>query len=269
MMRSKLLLFITSLCLFGAINVSYAADRSAIGLNELDGLSLTVGVDYQSGNYGTPYTTKLWSVPVGLDYTRGPLSAGVSTAYLNADSTGTIIIGGMSHMTSVSKSTTAKSASGIGDVNMYARYELTTLSASQIGYHVTGRVKLGTADENKGLGTGANDFAVEAGLSTIHDKFLVFASLGYQITGDSSSVNYDNILYASAGSTYIMDDINSLGTMLEVSQAATPGFDSPAQLTVFYNREINKQRDLYFYVLLGLSNGSPDNGAGLHLTMKL
>lgn len=258
------------LCLSGLATASYAAKQSDIGLSETEGYSATVGLEYESGDYGTSATTNLWRVPVGIDYVKGPLSAGVNTAFLSAKSNGAIIISNMTHMTSVTTSSASvRSASGIGDINMYATYQLPDTKGSDISYHLTGRIKLGTADEKKGLGTGENDYAFEGGLLTLYKQVIVFGNLGYQITGDSTTVNYHDVLYANAGATYPMSKERSIGAMLEVSQAATPGFDSPAQLTFFLNQEMDKKRDLYFYVLLGLSNGSPDTGVGVNITYKL
>jgi hypothetical protein len=261
---------IQGLCLLGLIASSHAAEQRDIGLTPSEGYSLTVGLEYESGDYGTSATTDLWRVPVGIDYVKGPFSAGVNTAYLSAKSTGAITISNMTHMTSVSTSSSSvRSASGIGDINLYASYQLPADTSSDFIYHVTGRLKLGTADEKKGLGTGENDYAVEGGLLTAYDKFYVFANLGYQVTGDSATVNYDNVWYANAGATYPMTKARSVGAMLEVSQAATPGFDSPAQLTLFLNQKLDTQRQLYFYLLLGLSNGSPDSGVGVNMTVAL
>lgn len=258
------------LCLSGLATVSYAAEQRDIGLSETEGYSASVGLEYESGDYGTSATTNLWRVPVGIDYVKGALSAGVNTAFLSAKSNGAITISSMTHMTSVTTSSAAVgSASGIGDINMYATYQLPNTKGSDISYHITGRIKLGTADEKKGLGTGENDYAIEGGMLMLYKKVFVFGNLGYQITGDSATVNYDDVLYANAGATYPMEKGRSIGAMLEVSQAATPGFDSPAQVTLFLNQEMDKKRDLYFYVLLGLTDGSPDTGVGVHVTYKL
>jgi hypothetical protein len=267
--HSQLLL---GFCLFGLVVTCQAAERSDVGLSGTEGLSLTVGLEYERGDYGTPYTTDVWRIPVGIDYVQGRLSAGVSTAYLNAKSTGTITVSSgrsrMSRVTTIS-STTVSSASGMGDIDMYASYRLPTANEAEISYHVTGRIKHGTADENKGLGTGENDYALEAGLITKLAELYVYGNLGYQIVGDSATVNYDNVWYANAGTTYPLANQRSVGATLEVSQAATPGFSAPAQVTVFYNLGLAKQRAVYFYVLLGLSNGSPDSGVGVNLTTKL
>lgn len=259
---------IMSVCMFALASVTAAVEKGDVGLGKTEGLSLRVGLEYESGDYGTGATTNLWRVPLGLDYVKGPFSAGVSTSYLNAKSSGAIIVSSMGRMGSLSTSS-VRSASGIGDIDMYASYQLATTGESDITYHITGRIKLGTADENKGLGTGENDYAIEGGLLTNYETVYLFGNLGYRVNGDSATVNYANVWYANAGVTYPMEKGRSIGSFLEISQAATPGFDAPAQLTLFMNQKLDKQRDLYFYVLLGLSNGSPDTGAGVNLIMKL
>lgn len=46
---------------------------------------------------------------------------------------------------------------------------------------------------------------------------------------------------------------------------AIPGY----LMTLLYNQEPARKRQLYIYVLLGLSKGSPDSGAGANLSFKL
>ena len=264
----KYLQLLAVVCLIVLAGAAGAAERSDVGLATTEGYSLTTGLEYASGDYGTSANTDVWQVPVGLGYVRDRFSAGISTAYLNAKSSGTILVTSVSHMTSVSGAN-VKSASGIGDINMYASYQLPQAKGEDITYHVTGRIKLGIADEKKGLGTGENDFAIEGGFLVPYQKVFVFGNLGYQVTGDSATVNYDDVLYMNAGATYPMQPDRSIGLMLELSQAATPGFDGPAALTLFVNQALEKQRSLYAYVLLGLSDGSPDSGIGVNLTFKL
>ncbi|MEJ2362219.1 MAG: hypothetical protein P8Z75_12455 [Gammaproteobacteria bacterium] len=252
--------------------ISQAVEQRDMGISQTDGLYLTTGLEYQSGDYGTGSTTNLWTVPVGVDYYQGRLSAGIYGSLMHAKSDGVIItsntMGG--HMTSVSSSSTrSTSVTGIGDVNLYASYRLATPNEDEISYHVTGRLKLGTADADKGLGTGQNDYAIEGGMLTTLQSMFVFANIGYQISGDSATINYHNVWYANGGALFPLNDRRSVGAMLEVSQAMTPGFDAPAQLTLFLNQSLADQRSLYFYLLLGLSNGSPDSGVGVNLTLKL
>lgn len=246
----------------------YAIEPSAVGIKQEEGLSWWLGLDYQSGDYGTPYTTDLWTIPVGLDYIQGPFSAGVSSSFMSASSNGVIIVSKMGGMGGISGAAET-SASGIGDVNMYASYEFPKAKDSQITYHVTGLLKLGTADADKGLGTGENDYGVEGGLLMPYQKVYVFAILGYQVSGDSATTDYNNVWYGNAGATYPMGKGRKLGGMLSYSQAVTPGFDDPLDATVFYKQGLDKQRNLYLYFQMGLSDGSPDYALGASVSFPL
>jgi hypothetical protein len=264
---TKLTRQIVAMGLLGLTSTSYALELSDIGIREGEGYSLTTGLEYASGDYGTSDTTDLWTVPIGLDYVKGPYSAGVSTSFMSATSNGAIITSSMGGMSRSKNS--VNSSSGIGDINLYASYKLPEAKGSDITYHVTARLKLGTADADKGLGTGENDYAIEGGLVTLYKEVIVFASVGYQISGDSATINYHDVLYGSGGATYPIGKGRDVGAMLSLSQAITPGYDAPADVTLFLNQELDKKRDLYFYLLFGLSDGSPDFGAGANITIQL
>lgn len=272
MVDNKFTRILSGIFLCSIIVIGHTAERKNIGIKQNEGLSLIVGLEYESGDYGTSSRTDLWRIPVGISYLKGRLIAGINTALLHAKSNGVIITsgrmgGGMSNV--FRSSSTGTSATGIGDVKMYASYQIQTLDEAEISYHVTGRVKFGNADENKGLGTGENDYAIEGGVLTQFQNMFFFGNIGYQITGDSPTVNYKNVWYANAGTTYPLSVERSIGAMLEVSQSANPSFAAPAQLTLFVNQDLANQRQLYFYILLGLSNGSPDSGVGANMTFKL
>ena len=246
------------------VGLVFGQDESARA--RLSGLAVSVGLEYAQGDYGTPYTTKLWSIPFGLSYSTNDYSVGVSVPYLNAKSDGTITVPSHTgtHMTSSKVSSTSQSASGLGDISMYAHYYLTNKNADLETY-ITGRIKLGTADENKGLGTGGTDYSVEFSAEKTQAKNVFFGTLGYQISGDAAGIVYDNVVYGDAGIKIKTSDTYGLGAQLNYSQASVSGVDDYLDLTGFITTELDKRRDLYFYVELGLSDSAPNFGAGINL----
>lgn len=262
--KSHLILF---MALFVLTTTASALERKKADFSEDEGYFATVGLEYESGDYGTSDTTDLWTIPFGIQYQKGALTAGISSSYLDAESTGSIIISDK-HMSKITGAS-LRSASGLGDIDIFATYRFAKKEGSDMRYHATVRYKLGTADEDKGLGTGENDYALEGGLLTGYEKMFVMAILGYQVNGDSATVNYDDVWYLDLGVFYPMTKERGVGALLELSQSATPGFDSPAQLSLFLNQELDKQRDLHVYLKLGLSDGSPDSGVGANITFKL
>lgn len=276
---NKFRLYLMSLLLVQTA-LAYALETKKSDVSPYDGYSFTTGLEYENGDYGTADSTDLWRIPLGLQYRSGQYTFGASTALLSAKSTGTIIVSSDRMTMKVNTPPQAKvtmgtpgsgssSATGIDDIDLYATYRLPRDKDSDIRYHVSVVYKLATADADKGLGTGENDIAFEGGLLTSYKDVLLMGILGYQINGDSATVDYKDVWYTDLSVIYPVKPDRSLGATLYLAQTATPGFDAPADLTLFLNQELDKRRDLYFYVLFGLSDGSPDLGIGADITFKL
>ncbi len=238
-------------------NTGHALERYQRGVSKDDGISYTIGLEYEEGDYGTSDSTEVWRIPVGLDYRKGQFIAGANIPYISAESTGNVTISTMRMRTVITSSTS--DASGIGDLKLYAGYNIP--AAARV-YHVIGYVKLPTADENEGLGTGESDYALEGGATFAVEKAIVYTNLGYQINGDTATIDYDDIFYASASMTFAQPNGNKLGASIDYSQSVTAGFDDALGVTGFMLLPQANQRSLYLYLELGLSDGSPDFGAG-------
>jgi outer membrane protein OmpA-like peptidoglycan-associated protein len=83
---------------------------------------------------------------------------------------------------------------GFGDVKLGAKYKfLDDYNKDAVGLAVKAYVKLPTADENKGLGTGKADFGGDLILSkSLNRKADLHASIGYEIKGDPDAVDIGN-----------------------------------------------------------------------------
>jgi outer membrane protein OmpA-like peptidoglycan-associated protein len=83
---------------------------------------------------------------------------------------------------------------GFGDVKLGAKYKfLDDYNKDSVGLALKAYVKLPTADENKGLGTGKADFGGDLILSkSLGRKADLHASIGYEINGDPDEVNIGN-----------------------------------------------------------------------------
>jgi hypothetical protein len=243
-----------------SIPFSYALEPTKVAESLTEGMTVSVGLEFDSGDYGTTDTTDTWRIPVGLYYTKGAFFAGAEVPYIDAESTGNIIVRHtrMGTITSGSSS----SASGLGDVNLYAGYRIPSKDSADTSYSVSAHVKLATADENEGLGTGEQDYAIEGGMVKKLATYSLFASIGYQFTGDSPTVDYDDVVYLNGGIAMPQKNGNQIGAMVDYSQATTSGFDDALELTGFINMPLENKRSIYMYLLLGLSDGSPDHGIG-------
>ena len=262
---SILILFISA----GMFQTATALERTRAGQVEEGKFSLSTGLDYQQGDYGSPDSTSLWRVPISISHQAERFSVSASMPLLYATSDGDINIsnrGSMSGPGGAGGSATGKSGqqtvSGIGDIELSGSYYFTPDFRDELSYRLTGIVKLGTADENKGLGTGENDISLEGGVKKSIDEYILSATLGYEIIGDTPVFNYDDVFYGQLGLSKQLAKNKELGTSLYYAQAGSDNTEAPLELTFFYRKPILKNRDVYFFFSKGLSDGSPDFSAG-------
>ena len=83
---------------------------------------------------------------------------------------------------------------GFGDVKLGAKYKfLDDYNTDSVGIALKAYVKLGTADEALGLGTGKADFGGDLILSkSLNQKADLHASIGYEVNGDPDGVDIGN-----------------------------------------------------------------------------
>lgn len=241
-----------------------------------DGASASVGVDYSTGDYGTDTTTKILSVPVTARFNAGNWSYKASLPWMRVEGDPNVVPGlgsldnlnprgrgrgGMAGGDPTASST--GSASGIGDLRLAATYSFDT--GSELGIDVTGNAKIATADEDKGLGTGANDYGIALDLYREFGGTLFFGGAGYTLLGDSDYIDVDSVLNANLGASRRVGR-GSLGAMYDWREAASATADDRSEITGFYSFPTGDRTKMQVYGFTGFSDGSPDVGAGLNLT---
>ena len=243
----------------GAAAFAFAADGD---------FSVGVGANYTTGKYGTSTETKIWSVPFMARYETDVWTLKLTVPYLRVTGPANVIpevgsvSGGRRRRTTTAPTTTE---SGLGDVVAAATYNAYWDSAKKRGLDLTGKIKFGTADADKGLGTGSNDESVQVDVYQTIDKLTFFADLGYTFFGHSDFVQLDNALYYGVGLSHKVDADNSVGASYDGRQRVTPGGGRQSELTAFWNRHLDRDNRLQAYLLKGFANGSPDWGFGASL----
>ena len=228
--------------------------------------SLGVGFNYSSGEYGTSTHTEILSIPVIARYERGPWIFKLTIPYLSI-SGGTSVVPGIGRVTSSNPNrrgggASEATATGLGDIVASATYTAFYNSATTFGVDVTGRVKLGTADRDQGLGTGANDYSMQADVYKTFDRLTLFGGIGYTELGSSPFVQLNSVLNATAGASYKLDERNSAGLSVDTRERASPSGSPQRELTAFWTQKIDRDWKAQAYVLKGFSDGSPDWGVG-------
>jgi hypothetical protein len=225
-------------------------------------LTLGGGLHYSAGDYGTGSTTRITSLAANARYESGPWTYKATLPYLHVSGESTVIPG-LGRVRGGPPRRT--SASGIGDVLLSATYGVFYDRASTLGVELTGKLKLGTAQANKGLGTGEHDLIFLADAYRTFERVTGFGGIGYHILGDSPFLALDNVWSANLGTSYKLDERDNAGVMLEGRQRVAPGASPQRELTGFFMRKLDRFWKAQAYALIGLANGSPDWGAGLSL----
>ena len=233
-------------------------------------LSLSSGFDYSSGDYGGSASTDILSIPVIGKYETGPWTYRLTVPYIEVTGPGNVVPGVGRGNTVNGKKGAAVSGtsteSGLGDITGAATYNLFPGTATQPAVDLTGKIKLGTADRERGLGTGENDYSAQVDVYQAFDRITGFATLGYSILGSSSAIPLDNVFYVTIGAGYKFDDRLSGGVMLDLREAASSFSGPRRELTGYVNYKLDRQWKVQGYVLQGFADGSPDFGLGALVT---
>ena len=249
-----------------AIAVLGAVSSQAALAADAGNASLTTGFDYSSGKYGTNDTTDILYIPLTGTYETGPWTLKLTVPYISITGAGNVNKD-IGRYKSTATTATRTTESGLGDVVGAATYNVFAGTGTNPWLvDLTGKVKFGTADEVKGLGTGENDYAVQTDVYKIIDKFTVFGTLGYKVLGSPAGITLDNVFYGSLGGGYKFTQQTSGGLILDMRQKASPTGSEQRELTAYVSHKINKSWKSQGYIVKGFADGSPDWGAGAMVT---
>lgn len=258
---------------FVVSTVARALERATEYLRTLEETNISVGVEYVRGDYGTDQSSYFFQVPLSISYRKNDylVELWVPFAATNA-ATENIIVGapkkggGPPTPPTSTIDTQQKDEYGLGDIFLVASYFLPTRSRTE--YSFTGVIKFGTGDRDKFLGTGENDYALEAGFSTPLGRTHLFGALGYQLTGDPPGVDLNNIFYGRIGNALPLQNNREVGLSLYLSEALADDRESFSELDVFYSAMPARDRRTYTYLRMGFTDSSPDWGLGFRYTWQ-
>ena len=158
------------------------------------------------------------------------------------------------------KATTA----GLGDIILKGRYYVVDEKDYMPLIAVTGRVKLPTANEKLGLGTGQLDYGFGVELSKmLGDKWIAFMDGGYNIIGDPDGINFQNQHWYDVGAGYYFTKDLLASVYFEEYRAIARGFVNARDVFFAMNYTASQAWRLNGGVTVGVSNGAPDYALSL------
>lgn len=241
--------------------MSFAAEPAQIDPPAHNRFSISIGADYSSGDYGVSEDTDIWAIPISLKYRTGAWRFGLASAWLHISSPNNVNADGEFIGSGGAKTT----ETGIGDLSLSAAYNLLDDRDYLAGLDIIGKIKLPTADENKFLGTGKTDYALNVEVFKTINAWTPYLNVGYKWKGDPSGINYNNVWNSAIGADYQMNRDLSLGASYDWQQKISRFSQNVQELSIYLSYRLNPQNKLNFYLLSGHGDSSPNWGSGLVL----
>jgi hypothetical protein len=259
------------LLLLGAVLVLSAIPLAGLAENPPGNLRFSFGAEYATGEYGGNKSIDEWYLPVTGEYLTGSWLFRLTVPYIEVTApAGTVVSGGRGGDFIVSGRGPRRTESGLGDIIAGVTYQdiLGTEQSVGLAVDLSGDIKFGPADEDKGLGTGENDYTVQADVYKYLDAFTPYATLGYRFRGDPDGANLDNGWLYTLGTMYRVSDRVSWSADYYFSEASSSASDDAKELSAGLSYNVNERQRLLGYVIKGVSDGSPDWGVGVLFTVS-
>jgi len=247
----------TALGIFIIAGLGYSPN----GYSETDGsFTFTTGLDYSSGEYGDNDETEISAIPLVAKYELDRWTFKATIPYIQIKGPGDVIpsIGQVTN-TPRRERTTER---GWGDTVVSASYTFYPRIAQGLVIDLTGKVKFDTADEDKGLGTGENDYSTQVDVYKVFGKFTAIAGVGYRVYGNPSFATLDNVFYGSVGGAYKLSPKTNIGAIYDYRPKIIDTGSEVSEVLSFVSHKLTDKWKLQGYFVKGFSDGSPDYGGG-------
>ncbi|WP_290890002.1 transporter [Arenimonas sp.] len=241
-----------------------------------DAFTLSAGVHHSRGDYGTDRDTEITTVPVTASYDtdRWRFRASLPWTRVSGDpnvlpGTGPVLnlnplgrgrIGLPLDPEEGDVGRTGGSASGVGDLGLRVGYALA--ASGPVRAELSATAKVATADEDKGLGTGANDYGVALDLAGELGATTVFGGVNYTRLGNSDFIDARDVLGFNVGAGWQAGP-GQLGLAYDFRESAATGFDDRREVTGYYQLDTRRGNPFQVYVSAGIGDGSPNWGSGV------
>ncbi|MBI3986536.1 MAG: transporter [Lentisphaerae bacterium] len=196
-------------------------------------------ISYSSGDYGSTSEAEIWYVPLSLTryFPRG--SATLTVPFVSVD--------------------TGSTESGMGDILLKGRFYALLQEGMWPGVDLVAKVKVPTADENKGLGTGEFDEGAAVEVYRLFDRrFVAFFSVGYNFIGDPPGVDYSDQFVFDIGCSYVGHPPWSHTLFYDTYSRTAPGGDDIRAISYAIGYKLTPDWRLTGVIEKGLSDGAAD-----------
>jgi hypothetical protein len=230
-------------------------------------IGVSTGFDFSSGEYGESQPTEVWYVPLNVKYEwRRRWVFRVTVPYLRVTSPGSIVTG--RDIVAVSEGAPRETREGLGDVVMGITCRFDPPHRALPYVDLSTRVKLPTASQKEGLGTGEFDTTLQMDLMKPFGRFTPFGTVAFRFVGDPPDADLTDTISASIGFDHRIAEGVSAGLYYAWRQTASRSLGDSHEIVPFVSWKIARHFTIGPYAVVGLSTAAPDFGAGIQLGYK-
>lgn len=237
------------------VSSAVAEEGEAIAPPPID-WKITVGFDFSRGDYGLDEDTTLYFVPFGvsMDWRRFRLSLVVPL--MRSD--------GPTQIATISQRSDSSVTEGFGQIEASASYLFDPLGADLPYAELSGKVTAPTETADD-LGTGRWAVAIQADLFQRYGRVTPFLRVGRKFyEGDA----LEDRFYTSIGASLDVGASASVGLAYDWLEATTSGAKDAHEIVPFVSFQLDERWSLAPYAVFGLSDGSPNHGFGISVSVR-
>lgn len=230
-------------------------------------VSAKFAYDWTAGKYGRLRNSyaSIGSLTVSADFTD--YSADIVVPYMHQSGPGrVIVIAGRRPVIIIGPD---EKVTGLGDVTAgLTRY---VLNQEDHGFDLDleAIVKFGTASPQKGLGTGKEDYSLQAAVGREWHGLNATLTAGYTFVGKVEGQDYHNAFYGSFDLAYDVSKGLTVGATYSDGASVIPGTPASRDVQLYLTYKPTKHISLEVYYLKGYTVQSPDRGAGISASLDL
>ncbi len=252
-----------------AFGISAASAQGGAPASETT-VSLSTGLDYSSGHYGSRRAADILVALSDVTVKTGDFQFTASLPYVTITGPAFLVVGAGGVPVVVNAGRTAdKERKGWGDLNLSTTYSVPSDLTGEYQVDLTGRVKVPTGEVSQGLTSGETDFGFSVDVSRQIGLWSPFVSFGYRVPGAPTAYSLVSAPSFSVGTSYQLSDNLLMIASYDFDGTISSTLADSQQLFSSLSWVATESLTFTMYGEYGLSSGAPKGGGGLLASWKV
>lgn len=228
----------------------------------------SIGAYYSRGKYGDAFAetdTRIRYLPLAHEVKRGNWRYKATVPALEISGPANVLV----NLGSVGGTGNRAQAGGLGDIVLNATYELPPLGQHLPFLDLGVEIKLPTADDSRGLGTGRLDAGIQLDAFQVVRGNTLFGTLGYKYRRPSPVYpDIRNAWIASLGIGRTITGNWQGGIIYDYRQAVSDLTGETHELLPYLSVSATERLQMMVYFIHGFTEDSPDRGLGIQMSFQ-